>query len=136
MFTIFIRKIQKNNLKNTSTNSKCFIVADPGDKEYPLDRPSYVIWAIGRLDDNKEPTFHDIYPKGNIKIDFNRKEPESNCFSFTRSNSVLREPWEKAQIFDRTIRTFVATLGPSAGKRGYQGITGKNLFVLVIGLLK
>ncbi|XP_044727087.1 protein Skeletor, isoforms B/C, partial [Chrysoperla carnea] len=116
----------RENGINFITYRRSLISPDPGDKEYPLDRPSYVIWAIGRLDDNKEPTFHDIYPKGNIKIDFNRKEPESNCFSFTRSNSVLREPWEKAQIFDRTIRTFVATLGPSAGKRGYQGITGQT----------
>jgi len=38
-----------------------------------------------------------------------------------------RKPWEKSQIFDRTIRTFTAILGPSGGKRGYQGITGMYL---------
>lgn len=35
-----------------------------------------------------------------------------------------REPWERAEIFDRSIRTFRATIGPSGGKKGYQGITG------------
>lgn len=35
-----------------------------------------------------------------------------------------REPWEKTEIFDRSIRSFRATIGPSGGKKGYQGITG------------
>lgn len=35
-----------------------------------------------------------------------------------------REPWEPNLILDRTTRTFTATLGPSGGKRGYQGLTG------------
>jgi hypothetical protein len=41
-----------------------------------------------------------------------------------------RKPWEKSQIFDRTIRTFAATLGPSGGKRGYQGITGMFFWLI------
>lgn len=36
----------------------------------------------------------------------------------------FREPWEKSEIFDRTVRNFKAVIGPSGGKRGYQGITG------------
>lgn len=37
---------------------------------------------------------------------------------------MYREPWIKSEIFDRNIRTFTATIGPSGGKRGYQGLTG------------
>ena len=66
------------------------IPADPGDKEYPTEGSSYVVWAIGRLSHNKEPMFHDIYPKGNIKLEFNRKETGSNCFEFTRSQDSFR----------------------------------------------
>lgn len=79
---------------------------------------------MGRLDSNKEPAFHDIYPKKDIVIHFNTTEPVNDCFSFTRSEVPIRETWERAQIFDRSIRSFSAVLGPSGGKRGYQGITG------------
>lgn len=58
-------------------------------------------------------------------VNFSRSESESNCFSFTRSDVNLRPAWSKGQIFDRNIRTFRAYLGPSGGKRGYQGVTGK-----------
>lgn len=100
------------------------ITADSSDREYPADRTSFVVWAIGRLDGNHEPTFHDLYHKSDILVNFSRSEPESNCFSFTRSDTNLRPIWNKGQIFDRNIRTFRANLGPSGGKRGYQGATG------------
>jgi hypothetical protein len=65
-------------------------IADPGDKEYPTEGSSYVVWAIGRLNHNKEPMFHDIYPKGNVKLELNRKEKESNCFAFTHTQESSR----------------------------------------------
>jgi hypothetical protein len=64
--------------------------ADPGDKEYSTDGSSYVVWAIGRLNHNKEPMFHDIYPKGNVKLELNRKEKENNCFAFTHTHESFR----------------------------------------------
>ncbi|XP_043510950.1 protein Skeletor, isoforms B/C [Frieseomelitta varia] len=100
--------------------------SDPGDKEYPTDRPVYVIWALGRLDENKEPTFHDVYPKSDLKLELAPEEPENTCMDFTENNERLIEPWEKTEIFDRSIRTFRATIGPSGGKKGYQGITGQT----------
>lgn len=30
---------------------------------------------MGHLSKNKEPTFHDFYPKADIQLDLNRKEP-------------------------------------------------------------
>lgn len=119
--------IKLSSTSNTKIAKFTIFIADSGDQEYPTDRPVYVIWALGRLDSNKEPTFHDFYPKSNISIELNRKEPQSNCFSFTRPESPNKtEIWEKPQIFDRTIRTFNAYLGPSGGKKGYQGITGQT----------
>ncbi|XP_049807880.1 protein Skeletor, isoforms B/C [Schistocerca nitens] len=115
--------VRENGI-NIITYRRSLKSADPGDKEFPLEGTSYLVWAIGRLDKNKEPMFHDLYPKGDIKVELNRKEKESNCFAFTRTHENFREPWEKAQIFDRSIRTFRAILGPAGGKRGYQGITG------------
>lgn len=107
------------------------IVADEGDKEFPTDRPVYIIWALGRLDENKEPTFHDIYSKANIKVDLARKEPQSNCVSFTKSDKKPEgEPWIKGLIYDKNIRAFKAYVGPSGAKKGYQATTGISIIFL------
>lgn len=114
----------RENGINAITFRRILISGDSGDKEFRLDREMYVVWAMGRLDSNKEPTFHDIYPKSDIIIHFNTSEPVNDCFSFTRSEVKLEDIWDRAQIFDRAIRSFRATLGPAGGKRGYAGITG------------
>ncbi|XP_015594898.1 protein Skeletor, isoforms B/C [Cephus cinctus] len=111
---------------NVITYRRTLISSDPGDKEYPTDRPVYIVWALGRLDENKEPSFHDVYPKGDLKLVLNRTEHEYNCMDFTESDQDLSEPWEKAEIFDKSIRTFKAWIGPSGGKKGYQGMTGQT----------
>lgn len=120
-----LHTFKRENGVNTITFRRSLISADSIDKEFPLDRDAFVVWAIGPLDSNKEPAFHDIYPKKDLKLNFNSSKPVNDCFSFTKSESVVKETWNKAKIFDRTIRSFTAVLGPSGGKRGYQGITGK-----------
>ncbi|KAI4491509.1 PREDICTED: protein Skeletor, isoforms B/C [Polistes canadensis] len=117
--------IRENGI-NIVTYRRTLNSSDAGDKEYPTDRPVYVIWALGRLDENKEPNFHDFYPKGDLKLELNRQEPENTCMDFTENNDKLVIPWDKAEIFDRSIRTFKATIGPSGGKKGYRGITGQT----------
>lgn len=103
-----------------------WLTADSGDKEYPTEGSIYIIWAIGRLDENKEPTFHDLYPKSNMSIELHPNESSSNCFAFTRSEVKTVDVWTKGQIYDKTIRAFKAYLGPSGGKKGYQGVTGQT----------
>jgi hypothetical protein len=79
---------------------------------------------MGKLDANKEPAFHDIYPKKDIIIHFNTSETVDDCFSFTKSEEKAEvELWERNPIVDKAIRSFTATLGPSGGKKGYSGIT-------------
>lgn len=133
----------RENGVNTITFRRTLISADNGDKEFRLDKEMYIVWAIGRLDSNNEPAFHDIYPKRNVLIHFNSSEPVDDCFSFSRSEVKLEDIWERSQIFDRSdtvnslirirsnnsifihrsIRSFTATLGPAGGKRAYAGIT-------------
>lgn len=64
-------------------------LADVGDKEFKTDGTSQLIWAMGRLDDNKEPAFHDVYPRGPNAVELGRKEPYNECYPFTRS---IKEP--------------------------------------------
>ncbi|XP_071557241.1 protein Skeletor, isoforms B/C-like [Temnothorax nylanderi] len=113
---------------NTITYRRTLISSDVGDKDFPTDKPVYVVWALGRLDKtNNEPSFHDVYPRSDVVLELSRKEPDNTCIDFTEHNEKIfsREPWQKTEIFDRSVRTFKATIGPSGGKRGYQGITGK-----------
>lgn len=124
-----LHTFKRDNGVNTITFRRSLISADAGDKEFSLDRDTFVVWAIGPLDSNKEPAFHDIYPKKDIIINFNASIPVNDCFSFSKREIIVKETWNKAKIFDRTIRSFTAVLGPAGGKRGYQGITG-NLFFL------
>lgn len=78
-----------------------FFLGDSGDKEFRLDKEMFIVWAMGRLDSNNEPAFHDIYPKSDIVINFNTSEPVNDCFSFTRSEVNLEDIWDRSQIFDR-----------------------------------
>ena len=94
------------------------------DKEFYLDRPIFIVWAMGKLDTNKEPAFHTFYPKKDHAIHFNSSETSDDCFSFTQVEEKPEiELWERNPIIDKAIRSFTATLGPSGGKKGYEGIT-------------
>lgn len=85
----------------------------------------FIVWAMGQLDKNKEPAFHDFYPKKDNTIQFNSSESVNDCFSFTKGEAApeVIELWERNAISDKAIRSFMATLGPSGGKKGYTGIT-------------
>lgn len=67
-----------------------FSTADGGDREFKVEGASQLIWALGRLDHNNEPAFHDIYPRGGISVELNPKEPINTCFAFTRTIRGLR----------------------------------------------
>ncbi|XP_039278972.1 protein Skeletor, isoforms B/C [Nilaparvata lugens] len=109
------------------TYRRTLISSDAGDKEFKTEGVSQVIWALGRLDANNEPAFHDIYPRGSTPIELGRKEPYNTCYSFTKTQSEPKERWERPKIIDKSLRTFTATLGPSGGgQRGYPAITGMS----------
>lgn len=91
----------RENRINTITFRRSLISGDSGDKEFRLDGPMYVVWAMGRLDSNNEPAFHDIYPKKDVIIHFNTSEAVDDCFSFTRTEVIVEELWDRSQIFDR-----------------------------------
>lgn len=89
-----------------------------------LDRELFVVWAIGKLDSNKEPAFHTVYPKRDLTIHFNSTEPINDCSSFSANPPRPDvELWDRVYIFDKNLRVFNASIGPSGGKKGYLGIT-------------
>lgn len=100
------------------------ISADPGDKEYSTEVESQLVWAIGKLDSNKEPAFHSLYPRTGISVKFSVGQTYRECIPFTTSNKELQLAWDRPKIIDRALRVYTATLGPAGGRRGYQGITG------------
>lgn len=88
-----------------------------------------------------------------MTINFGR-EPENNCIPFTsnsaKSKSVMKmnknkngisksgasspggkkvkEVWGPFRLFDPTLRTFDARVGPSGGRKGYTGTTGAHFY--------
>ncbi|KAK9722443.1 Electron transfer DM13 [Popillia japonica] len=120
----FISGSRKDGI-NVITYRRSLSSSDDGDKEFATDREIYIVWAMGRLDSQNEPSFHDTYSKANIKVNLSTAEPINTCFSFTTTNTISIDAWEKGQIYDRTIRVFHAYVGPSGGKKGYQATTGQ-----------
>lgn len=120
--------------------------ADEADKDIDVDKPIPVIWALGRIMANGQPGFHRLYPRKHVtKIQFMKTKQKSqstdgdssdeggdgnpmgdtSCqpFLVPEENERLK-PWGAAKIVDGKLRTFSARLGPSAGYRGYEGMTG------------
>ena len=113
--------------------------SDPGDLEIYEDRATSIIWALGRLAKNGrvvEPSFHHTYPKNHVAIEFGRKESQNKCIPFTRTSLthkrrsatdghlIEKKRWGPFRLFDPTLRSFDARLGPSGGEKGYAGTTG------------
>lgn len=98
---------------------------DDGDQIYNPDGDTFLVWAIGRYNEFKEPTFHHTYPKGTVKLNFGRKDAEDHCFDFTIGQKKIRPtPWGPFRIKDKNVENFIARIGPSGGLKGYAGITG------------
>ncbi|XP_076331217.1 cytochrome and DOMON domain-containing protein knickkopf isoform X2 [Tachypleus tridentatus] len=97
---------------------------DEGDKIYSKDEDIFLIWAIGKYNKYKEPGFHHIFPRGNVKINLGRPEAK-NCFHFTRHLKKMKlNTWGPLRVKERNLDTFVVRLGPSGGQKGYMGYTG------------
>ncbi|CAG0901720.1 unnamed protein product [Cyprideis torosa] len=100
-------------------------VADPGDKPFPTTEDGVVIWAIGKLDPKKRPSFHFLYPQQTIRINFAR-DPVKNCQDFTRTRTRKIIPWDMTLLGGPQEETFNVTLGPPGLQRGYQSWTGRS----------
>lgn len=95
---------------------------EPIDREWVVDRPMYVVWALGRLDHEREPAFHRLYPKQNLQIHLGSTDSSTNdCVKFTVGTRSAPTPWEVAELFDPALRVFQFRLGPSGGLRGLAG---------------
>lgn len=126
--------------------------SDEADFSFTKDEPTFIVWAVGRLNKLKEPRIHFLYPKKDVKITFGRK-PEKNCVPFlqkdadalvvrdesslassstTSSSSSSASPttayslekaWGPLKIVNQSLTTFYARIGVSGGERGYSKST-------------
>jgi len=67
----------------------CFI-DDVGDKEFKTNSLNSIIWAIGRMNHQKEPSVHDYFPRSVIKLDLDPKPPIDTCYPFTVNTELLK----------------------------------------------
>ncbi|KAJ8026230.1 Protein Skeletor, isoforms B/C [Holothuria leucospilota] len=93
------------------------------DLSIPLDRPVFISWAYGRINDIGLVTRHETRTPGNVQINFGMAS--STCPDFTpETDNEPVVPWFIPPIVSLTSNTFTAFIGPSGGLRGVQGITG------------
>lgn len=72
---------RENGLTKLTFRRNIINTGDDGDKVFKTNGPTYIVWAVGRLNKFKEPRYHHIYSKGDTKIEFGRKITK-NCFQF------------------------------------------------------
>ncbi|CAH0401754.1 unnamed protein product [Chilo suppressalis] len=106
------------------------------DREWIIDKPLYVVWAIGALDHAGEPAFHRLYHKQDIMVHLGTTDHENSCFNFTIGSESVIQPWETAQLSDPALRVFNFRLGPSGGARGPSGRSRAPLAWYVNGQLR
>lgn len=73
---------RENGLTKITFRRNLINTGDEGDKIFKTTGSTYIVWAVGRLNKFKEPRYHHMYSKGDVKIDFGRKITK-NCFQFT-----------------------------------------------------
>jgi len=133
---------QENGITSLTYRTTFKKLGDPGDLEIKEKGLSSIIWAIGKLSERahrmKEPSYHHTYSRMHMQLDFGRSEPYDSCFPFTTDRKEVSIPWRIPPIFNPSIRSFQARLGPGGGKRGFSGKTGlpsSNLVWYIEGLM-
>ncbi|XP_050707781.1 protein Skeletor, isoforms B/C-like [Eriocheir sinensis] len=119
---------KRENGLNIFTFRRRLGTPDPGDIPYPDKGEAMIIWAMGHLDHNREPTMHYAWSKYKQPIEFTRKATERKCFAFTRAREEKPKlrGWKRFHLADPAAKEFNATIGPDGGPRGYESITGQN----------
>ncbi|XP_054710992.1 protein Skeletor, isoforms B/C-like [Uloborus diversus] len=108
----------RRNLLNTE---------DSGDKVYNQEGDTYFVWAVGKYNSYKEPTYHRLVLRGDLKLSLGRKPGAKNCQPFTRHRTKrVEKPWGPLRIQDPQINTFAVRVGLPGSMKGYAGITGRS----------
>lgn len=69
-------------LSGLSKTHNSILTADPDDQTVPTDRPASLIWAVGKLDKYKRPTFHRLWARHPVLLDLSRSPAQKNCVPF------------------------------------------------------
>jgi hypothetical protein len=59
-----------------------FPTADSEDQVVPTDRPASLVWAVGKLDKFKRPTFHRLWSRHPVLVELGRSTAQKNCVPF------------------------------------------------------
>ncbi|OQV24598.1 Protein Skeletor, isoforms D/E [Hypsibius exemplaris] len=114
---------------------------------------TFVVWAIGPLNERGQPSKHyqnqHATVQQNERLRFGRMQVDNCPVDFGRgamppgavvvqgfpsgSTTQTARPssWRQQYILGNETSTFIAVIGPSGGRKGYSGITGKPTWGLV-----
>ncbi|CAK1594786.1 unnamed protein product [Parnassius mnemosyne] len=96
------------------------------DRAWNTEGPQYVVWAIGSLDHEGEPSYHRLYHRSDVVVKLMENPPENDCFDFVIGERAGVRAWERAELFDPALRVFRFALGPAGGARGLAGRGGSG----------
>lgn len=109
----------------TITYRRSLIPSDSEDQVVPTDRPASLVWAVGKLDKFKRPTFHRLWSRHPVLVELGRSTAQKNCVPFLDVKDPKPAPWGPFRILEPSLRLIRFMVGPSGGQRGYEGITGQ-----------
>ncbi|GFU22530.1 hypothetical protein NPIL_175341 [Nephila pilipes] len=108
----------RRNLLNTE---------DSGDKVFKQEGDTYFVWAVGKYNSYKEPTYHRLVLRGDLKLNLGRKPGVKNCEPFIRTKTKsMEKSWGPLRIRDPQVTTYTVRVGVPGGVKGYSGITGQS----------
>ncbi|XP_048001504.1 protein Skeletor, isoforms B/C [Leguminivora glycinivorella] len=101
--------------------------SEPIDREWVTDKPMFVVWAVGALDSEDEPTFHRLWPRADVTLNISQETSQAggdDCVEFSVGSTASPGAWETAELFDPALRVFTFALGPAGGARGVSARGG------------
>ncbi|XP_042900194.1 protein Skeletor, isoforms B/C [Parasteatoda tepidariorum] len=119
--------VRNNGITTLTYRRNLLNTEDTGDKVFNQEGDTYMVWAIGKYNRFREPTYHRLVLRGDLKLNLGRKPGEKNCvpFSRPRSQPVIKS-WGPLRIRDPQITTFTVRVGVPGNIKGYHGITGRS----------
>lgn len=117
---------RENGLTKITYRRNLLNTGDEGDQVFKTTGgPTYIVWAVGKLNKFKEPRYHHMYTKGNFKIDFGRKIAK-NCHQFVVPSNEMNSLLNSNDVAFSRQQVAALTAPPvDLNKRSKQGFVTK-----------
>ncbi|XP_050675076.1 protein Skeletor, isoforms B/C-like [Leptidea sinapis] len=102
----------------TVTYRRQLAPAEDMDRAWPTERDVFAVWAVGGLDAARDPAYHRLFPRRDVRLRLAADPPTDDCVPFAMPKARSVSGWERAQLFDPALRVFSFRVGEAGGARG------------------